>query len=536
MALVKGVLCVVFVAAVAGNTVRAEMLIDLAHSASSGAKEAVLFPFDSYSIPLRKGLEMTLLRSEQTRASYNPVLARGKTGTPDSFRIGYYGTVLEIDGRFHMWYIGDGDQEQVDQDMSTPYMHVLYATSDDGIKWQRPNLGLVEYNGSKNNNLVQINTQNIYRSCTVLYEPEDPDPERRYKMCFEGKGNKWGNSPGNVLFSRDGLVWNPSKFNPTTDTLFEQSGIIHRDGMYYFVGQVGGSGSGGFTHRALVEYLSPDFEHWTDAVVLGFRRDPVPPRNVSWMNNTGPQVHLGAGFWDRGNIIIGLYGQWNGDSTDHDRRYMKMNLGMVITHDGMHFDEPVPDFKMIKSEEENWSLDSMGSSPRITQGQGFINHGDKTITYFGHWGKDGNKGIQAAVWDRDRLGQYAVNRHPLEGQYPASTQAIDEANPAEKLPCFISCPITLPEGGGRVFLNCGNLSKHCELRVSLVDRNFNAVDGYSVQDCEPVQSNGYRVSVTWKGKGKDKEKIRAKGPIRLRVQWGGVRFEDPVVYAVYVTP
>src|SRR5256885_15150871 len=112
---------------------------------------------------------------------------------------------------------------------------------------------------------------------------------------------------------------------------------------------------------------------------------------------------------------------------------MKMNLGLIVSHDGTHFTEPVPDFKMISSKEENWALDNMGSSPRLAQGQGFVNHGDKTITYFGHWGKDGNKEIRAAVWDRDRLGQFAINRHPIEGQYPAHPQVIEKAESPEGL-------------------------------------------------------------------------------------------------------
>jgi hypothetical protein len=426
-----------------------------------------------------------------------------------------------------MWYIGDGDQETIDQDMSTPYSHILYATSDDGLHWEKPNLDLVEYNGNKNNNLVQTNVNNIYRSCTVLFDPDDPNADRRYKLYFEGKPG----SRGNALFSRDGLVWQPCSTNPLTPGLFEQSGLIKRDGMYYAIGQVGGD-SGGFRHRTLVEFMSPDFEHWTDALVLGFRRDQLPPRDVAWENNMGPQVHLGAGFWDRGNVIIGLYGQWNGDPRDSDRRYMKMNLGLILTHDGMHFHEPVPDFKMIKSVEENWALDSMGSSPRITQGQGFINHGDRTITYYGHWGKDGNKEIRAAVWERDRLGQYAVNRTPIEGQKPATRKALEESDPSQKLPCFITCPIVLPEAGGQVFLNCGNLSKHSELRVSVLGRDFKPVEGYSLAECESVQSDGFRVAVRWKGR----ERVQSKEPIRLRVQWGGVRFEDPIVYAVYVAP
>src|ERR1043166_7308260 len=97
----------------------AESTIDLAHASAGAPKEAVLFPFDNYSIPLRKGVEMKLIDSEHTRASYNPVLVQGKPGTPDSYRIGYYGTVIELNGRFHMWYIGDGDQDKIDQEKSS---------------------------------------------------------------------------------------------------------------------------------------------------------------------------------------------------------------------------------------------------------------------------------------------------------------------------------------------------------------------------------------------------------------------------------
>ena len=60
----------------------------------------------------------------------------------------------------------------------------------------------------------------------------------------------------------------------------------------------------------------------------------------------------------------------------------------------------------------------------------------------------------------------------------------------------------------------------------------NALAGYSLDDCEPVVSNGFRVPVRWK-RG---DRVNAAGPIRLRVQWSGVRFEDPIVYAVYVAP
>jgi hypothetical protein len=324
------------------------------------------------------------------------------------------------------------------------------------------------------------------------------------------------------------LTWHGVR--PVTTATVESSGLIARDGMYYCLGQVLGGPS--FRQRTLSVLMSPDFENWTDACVLGFRRDAIPPRPTVGGFNAGPQVHLGAAIWDRGNVLLGLYGQWDGDPRDEDRRYLKMNLGLVITHDGMHFTEPVPDFKMIKSIEENWSMDSMGSSPRIVQGQGFINHGEQTITYFGHWGKDGNREIRAAVWDRDRLGQFGVNKNPVEGQIVVDW-APGREKPEEQLPYFISAPIVLPDGGAQVSLNVNGFREDIsELRVAVVDRNFKPIAGYTLADCESLRTNSFRLPVKWKSS----DRIKSDGPVRLRLQWGGKRFEDPIVYAVYVTP
>ena len=39
---------------------------------------------------------------------------------------------------------------------------------------EKPNLGLVDYHGNKDNNLVATNCDNVYRTSTVLYDPQDP--------------------------------------------------------------------------------------------------------------------------------------------------------------------------------------------------------------------------------------------------------------------------------------------------------------------------------------------------------------------------
>ena len=46
---------------------------------------------------------------------------------------------------------------------------------------------------------------------------------------------------------------------------------------------------------------------------LGFRRDSIPPRQMASEWNAGEEVHLGAGLWDRGNVIIGIYDMWHGE-------------------------------------------------------------------------------------------------------------------------------------------------------------------------------------------------------------------------------
>ena len=80
-------------------------------------------------------------------------------------------------------------------------MGVCYAQSRDGIRWEKPVLGRVEYAGSKLNNLVMRKVHGT----GVLRDDSDEDPNRLYKAIFQGL---------NVSFSPDGIVWSaPQKIN-----------------------------------------------------------------------------------------------------------------------------------------------------------------------------------------------------------------------------------------------------------------------------------------------------------------------------------
>jgi len=75
-------------------------------------------------------------------------------------------------------------------------MGICYATSKDGLKWTKPELGLIEFNGSKANNLVVRGPH----GAGLFRDPRDPDANRRYKLFYKARRMS-------VRFSRDGVKW-----------------------------------------------------------------------------------------------------------------------------------------------------------------------------------------------------------------------------------------------------------------------------------------------------------------------------------------
>lgn len=83
--------------------------------------------------------------------------------------------VMEHDGVLKMWYRSMGDDGT---------LYIAYAESaDDGMTWERPELGLVEYGGSSANNLLHTN-EHFALHC-VFVDPSAP-PEERYKSVITG--------------------------------------------------------------------------------------------------------------------------------------------------------------------------------------------------------------------------------------------------------------------------------------------------------------------------------------------------------------
>ena len=506
-------------------------------SPSFAVEEAVLFPFDDYSIPFRKDVLMTLIPGSRQPHEYRegasyepdhpgePVLKLGPPGTCDCMEI-IFPTILEVEGEYRMWYSARGHSSDKVAPCSYaggPVIDVRrrvgYAESKDGLNWEKPKLGLVEYNGTKENNLVKVDGSNLW---FVAYDPDD-DANKRFKMI----------SIGNLIllqvhYSADGVNWTNGKevghgIEPGTKPLKFK-------GWWYVNGQ-GGPGPmnktiphpvDGAAKREMMTWASYDFEHWTLAAVPSFRRDPIPPRPIpdfEW--HRGEQVHEGAALWDRGNVIIGFYGMYHNES--NDRVYATQDIGLVVSQDAMHFREPVPDFKIVRYFEENpLGQPGLGAGTKIVQGS-FANIGQRTIHYYSTWEYPARGMVRVATWPRDRLGFFcAVSKPVFQGQGYKDI-------PVE--PHVISCPLTIKGKNAGVYVNADMLGEYSQLRVELLDLAFHPIPGYSGKDCLPLSEPGLRQRATWK-KGDAVKGIEQ--PVRIRVNWEGIRPEDAQLYALYI--
>lgn len=462
--------------------------------------ETVLFPFDDRSILFNKGLFLTLLPGTKSP----PVFLPGPPGSPDERRIYLPGSIIKVGDEYRMWYAGFSKDAK---------RQLCYAVSKDGFTWERPKLGLVEFNGSKDNNLLAIDGGQpmVALTCLVLYEPDAADPARRFKMVREI-------SPENsvkVSYSADGISWTSGvgdKFVVKT----EPSGLIKRNGVYYLNGHgrpvphpIPSRGQMHPLKRMMVTHVSYDFENWTEAGTVSFRRDDLPPRpQMDYEFHRGEQVHLGASVWDRGNVVLGFYGQYHNPS--NDRRDSYCDIGLIVSDDALHFKEPLPDFKIVPGAEE---VDR--AEPRIVQGP-TLNIDDKTIHYYGiwtEWNRDSATGVRTATWPRDRLG------------FLSSSPGVKDAH-------FISGLLT-PPNDARVYLNVTGLGEYSTLTVEILDEQMHPIPGYGAGEyrLDAKGSGGLRMPVAWT----DRETLgKLDRPIRIRVTWGGVRPEDLRLYAVYV--
>ena len=495
----------------------------------------VFFAFDDHSIPWHHNTRVTLLQAEKHPA--NPIVRCGPPGAPDHGHAILYGTVIHDEGKFRMWYLGMIERELKAGQAPGWWRPMCYAESDDGIHWEKPKLGLVELNGNRGNNicLIESNPHSLSRVndfLSVLYEPRDPDPSRRYKAAFiahmpfeEVNGGRSRIGPDERRWasfvcatSADGLKWRVVGDRPMNagGERFEVSNLYRFGDFYYAGGQLispwAFQRDGRQIGRVMLTYRSPDFTHWSRAKALSFAR----PGQTIAQPVEGQQTHMGAGLWNRGNVLVGLYGMWQDGPKEKPRGASHLwgthiDLGLIVSNDGIHFREPVPDFKVIaRGKEGQWD------STALLQGHALVNVSDETMIWYSHWdtsGKLESMEIGLATLRRDGFGY--LSRHV----------------PGQDAHC-ITKNIPASPHGYRLRLNVEGATPETPLIVELLDRYGQPLPKFSGENAVRVTESGVTRDVVWPSHP------RVPGPLN---QLFAVQVSFPAsgtvrLYAVYADP
>ena len=496
--------------------------------------EAVFFACDFDSTPFRRNLHLTMVPAQKHP---EPVLRHGPKGAPDELRAEFYGSVIKIGEKYRMWYCGLGFEDDFHREPEDIKSWVLYAESTNGLDWVKPDLGLVEFHGSRSNNIVGIDliphtAFPAERNVHVLYEAEDPDPMRRYKMLLHvpHEGGRMTMVP---LFSRDGLSWRyaiPAELTSEIKPRFkltsiampnehlEGGGLVKFDGLYYENGQSENLYDGTKAGRLVAGYWSADFVHWhpekTEALVrTGFNPKAYP--------GDGQESHEGVAIWNRGNVLLGICGLWNG-ATNWAKR--SIDLGFVTSVNAYQFCEPVPDFVFARAGTQG-EWDAGG----LLQGQGFEQVSDETWIYYGAWNLSagGNtKAFQKTAFfitedigllklPRDRFGYVSV----LDLKKAKSQETYRTG-----IGSLMTVPFEITRNGARLEVNADLVSEG-RIRFELLDRNGDLkADG-----AKEVEKSGLRVAVPL-GKGG----LIEPGIYRLRISIERHGAESPRLYAFYL--
>ena len=319
--------------------------------------------------------------------------------------------------------------------------------------------------------------------------------------------------------SADGLRWQlVSPDELVIREKLEVSALYKFGGVYYAAGQqvppFAWLPDGRPCGRVMVAYQSYDFARWSSGKSLAF----VRPNYVSAPSTQGEEVHLAAGIWNRGNVLVGLYGMMHGapgatvwPPASENLRRVSMDLGLVVSNDGLHFREPVPNFAIVpRGTELEWD------GYCLTQGHAFVNINKRTHIWYSQWADctvyGYHMGVGLGTLRQDGFG-YLSRRYPVEGH-------------------FVTCPLQV-DGSAKVYVNAEGLSAAGHLRVELLDAQSRPLAGYSGEACVPVVESGTRQLVRWR----DRQAIDGLAGQVFKVQVtlaeGGE--EEQQVYALYVT-
>lgn len=410
----------------------------------------------------------------------------------EAARVYLYGSVLRDpeSGGFRMWYMSAGPELAAPARdaalVHSPKDLVLYATSKDGIKWTRPDLGLYSFNGSTANNIVYD-----LHSPSVVYNPAPSKPEQRYSMLGCGKSK---DKRGYFLaHSADGLHWTEDERNPIlpgadTCTLARNPWT----GEYLAFHKLSREHRG---HQRRLVFLSTsrDLATWSEPT-LAMAPDELD--DVQTKSEGGLCSH----FYNMSAFPYG--GQFLGFVTHF--RYMRqlaekgpeqssqdgpIDAQLVHSRDGHTWNRCEDRSPIIANGPHAYDAGcilGVGNGPVIVNDEMWVYYTAINTTHGGAMPRK-RVTIARAAWPLDRF---------------VSLDADDDEGIVE------TASFTSP--GTRLVVNAD--ASDGQIAIAVLNDNGDPLPGYDAAQCTPLRSDNLRHEVTWK----DHPTLPPNTPIRLR--------------------
>ncbi len=184
-----------------------------------------------------------------------------------------YVTVLHDGERFRMYYRGGGDLVRE---------YTCLAFSDDGVHWTRPSLGLIEFDGSKDNNIIWTGEKKAYWESHNFSPFLDPNPAATPDQRFKAVTLSRAILPGEddhrkvlmAFVSPDGIHWKRLQEKPIiTQGGFDSHNVAFWDanlGQYACYLRCSLEGK-----RNVCRATSSDFVNWSTPENLSYGDAPV---------------------------------------------------------------------------------------------------------------------------------------------------------------------------------------------------------------------------------------------------------------------
>jgi hypothetical protein len=254
---------------------------------------------------------------------------------------GYF-SVLQDGKTFRMYYRGSDYDVQAKKETHPEVTCV--AESSDGIHWERPQLGLYEFRGSKRNNIIWMGRESHNFAPFIDQKPGIPRAQRYKALASVNvSGNEWGAL--GALVSTDGIRWKRLQEEPViTEGHFDSLNTAFWDSVgnrylaYFRVWQEG--------YRDILVSESSDFVHWSQ------------PRLLDW--GGVPREHLYTNairpYFRNPRILLGFPMRFVPDraKVPEDPYPAVCDNVLIVSRDGLHFKRWLEAFQRPGPQRERW--------------------------------------------------------------------------------------------------------------------------------------------------------------------------------------